>query len=66
MREMFTLHSIIYRLILGVVVLAFVIPIWVSGHRPMWPVALATILAVTAAGVLLARQPRLHDWLRRG
>ncbi|HMD57419.1 MAG TPA: hypothetical protein VKG82_08115 [Solirubrobacteraceae bacterium] len=66
MRDRFTLHSIIYRLILGVVVLAFVIPIWVSGHRPMWPVALVTIVAVTAAGVLLARRPRLHDWLRGG
>jgi MFS superfamily sulfate permease-like transporter len=65
-RERFTLHSIIYRLILGVVVLAFVIPIWVSGHRPMWPVALVTILAVTAAGLLLARNSRLRDWLRRG
>jgi len=66
MRERFTLRSIIYRLILGVVVLTFVVPTWVSGHRPMWPVALVTIVAVTAAGVLLARQPRLHDWLRGG
>jgi hypothetical protein len=66
MRERFTLHSVIYRLVLGVVVLAVVIPTWVSGHRPMWPVALATMLAVTGTGVLLARQPRLRDWLRGG
>ena len=65
MRDKFTLHSIIYRLILGAVVLAFVIPVWVSGHQPMWPVALITIAVVTAAGVLLARQPGLRDWLGR-
>jgi uncharacterized membrane protein len=64
MRDKFTLHSIIYRLILGAVVLAFVIPVWASGHQPMWPVALITIVVVTAGGVLLARQPGLRDWLR--
>jgi len=31
----------------------------------MWPVSLITILVVTAAGILLARQPRLRAWLRR-
>ena len=65
MRDRFTLHSVIYRLILGAVVLAVVIPIWVSGHQPMWPVSLITILVVTAAGILLARQLRLRAWLRR-
>ncbi|HEY4895643.1 MAG TPA: hypothetical protein VII01_06100 [Solirubrobacteraceae bacterium] len=59
------MHSIIYRLILGSVVLVFVIPVWASGHQPMWPVALITIVVVTAAGVPLARQPGLRDWLRR-
>jgi MFS superfamily sulfate permease-like transporter len=66
MREWFTVHSIIYRTILGAVVPAVVIPIWLSGHQPMWPIALITIVVVTAAGVMLARQPRLRDWLRRG
>jgi len=65
MRDMFTLHSIIYRLILGAVVLAFIIPVWASGQQPMWPVAVITIVVVTAAGILLARQPGLRDWLRR-
>jgi hypothetical protein len=65
MREMLTLHLIFYRLILGVVVLAVVIPVWAGGHQPMWPVALITIFVVTAAGLLAARQPRLRDWLRR-
>jgi hypothetical protein len=65
MREMFTLHSILYRLILGAVILAVVIPVWASGHEPMWPVATGTIFAVGTAGVMMARQPRLRDWLRR-
>jgi hypothetical protein len=61
---MFTLHTIVYRLSLGVVVLAVVIPVWASGHKPMWPVAISTILVVTIGGVVLARQTRLGDWLR--
>jgi uncharacterized membrane protein YoaK (UPF0700 family) len=65
MQEWFTLHSIIYRLILGAVVLAVVIPVLVSGDQMMWPIALITIAVVTATGVLLARQPRLRDWLHR-
>ena len=65
MRDRFTMHSVAYRLILGAVVLAVVIPVWASGHQPMWPVSLITILVVTAAGILLARQPRLRAWLRR-
>ena len=65
MRDRFTLHSVIYRLILGAVVLAVVIPVWASGHQPMWTVSLITILVVTAAGILLARQSRLRSWLRR-
>jgi len=65
MRDKFTLHSIGYRLILAAVVLALVVPVWVSGQRPMWPVALAALVVVTAAGVLIARRPRLRDWLRR-
>lgn len=65
MRDKFTLHMNIYRLILGAVVLAVVIPFWASGHQPMWPVALLALLAVAAAGVLLAREPRLRKWLHR-
>jgi hypothetical protein len=65
MRDRFTFHSIIYRLILGAAVLAIVIPVWAGGHQPMWPVSLITILAVTSAGILLAREPRLRAWLGR-
>ena len=62
---MFTSHTILYRLILGAVVLAVVVPVWASGHQPMWPVAVVAIFTVTVIGVLLARQPTLRDWLHR-
>jgi hypothetical protein len=65
MRGRFTLHSIIYRLLLSAVVLAVIIPVWAGGHRPMWPVSLITIFFVAALGVLLARQRRLREWLRQ-
>jgi hypothetical protein len=65
MRARFTLHSIIYRLILGAVVLAVVVPVWAGGHKPMWPVAVIAIVVVAAVGVLTARQATLAAWLRR-
>jgi uncharacterized membrane protein len=65
MRTTFTGRSFAYRLILGAVILAVVIPVWVSGHKPMWPVSVVTILIVTAVGILLARQARVRAWLRR-
>lgn len=63
MRDWVTLHSVIYRLVLGAVVLAIVVPVWTSGHHPMWSVALIAIAVATAAGVLLAREPHLRAWL---
>jgi hypothetical protein len=66
MRERFalTLHGAIYRLILGAIVLAIVIPVGLSGHKPMWPFALIAIIVVVV-GILVARQPPLRAWLRR-
>jgi uncharacterized membrane protein len=58
------LHGVIYRLILGAVVLAIVIPAGLSGYQPMWPFALIAI-AVVIVGILVARRPRLRAWLRR-
>ena len=58
-----TLHGAIYRLILGAIVLAIVIPASMSGHQPMWPFALIAIVVVIV-GILVARQPRLRAWLR--
>ena len=63
-RFAFTLHGVIYRLILGAVVLAIVIPAAISGYQPMWPFALIAIVVVIV-GILVARQPRLRAWLRR-
>jgi hypothetical protein len=65
-RERFalTFHGAIYRLILGAVVLAIVIPPEMSGYQPMWPFAL-TAIAVVIVGIVVGRQPRLRAWLRR-
>jgi uncharacterized membrane protein AbrB (regulator of aidB expression) len=63
-RFAFTLHGVIYRLILGAVVLAVVIPAATSGHQPMWPFVLIAI-AVVILGIVVARQARLRAWLRR-
>jgi uncharacterized membrane protein len=58
------LHSMIYMLVLGAVILAVVIPVWASGHHPMWPVSVTTIVVVAVTGIVLARRPRLRGWLR--
>jgi uncharacterized membrane protein AbrB (regulator of aidB expression) len=65
MRERFalTLHGAIYRLILGAIVLAIVIPPSVSGHESMWPFVLSAVVVVLV-GILVGRQPRLRTWLR--
>lgn len=65
MRERFalTLHGVVYRIILGAIVLAIVIPPSVSGYEPMWPFVLSAIVVVIV-GVLLGRQPHLSAWLR--
>ena len=63
-RFAFTLHGVIYRLILGAIVLAIVIPVGMSGCQPMWPFALIAIVVVIV-GILVARRPRLRAWLRR-
>ena len=66
LRERFalTLHGLVYRLGLGAVVLAIVIPAAVSGYQPAWPFAVIAI-GVVVAGILAARRPRLRAWLRR-
>jgi len=62
-RFAFTVHGAIYRLALGAIVLAIVIPANVSEVEPKWPFALVAI-AVVIAGILIARGPRLRAWLR--
>jgi len=63
-RFSFTVNGVIYRLILGALVLAIVIPVSATGYEPMWPFALIAIAVVTA-GIVAARRPRLSAWLRR-
>ncbi len=66
MRERLALtwHGLVYRLILGAVVLAIVIPATVSGYHPVWPVVVGAILVVIV-GILAARRPSLRAWLRQ-
>ena len=66
MRERFalTLHGAIYRLVIGAIVLAIVIPASMGGYEPMWPFVLIAIVVVIV-GILVARQTRLRAWLRR-
>ena len=66
MRQRFalTLHGAIYRIIIGAVVLAIVIPASMSGRQPMWPFAFIAGVVVIV-GILVARQPRPRAWLRR-
>jgi hypothetical protein len=54
----------LYRLIVGVIVLAIVIPAWVSGVQSMWLVAIVCILVVIGAVAVGTRVPSLRDWLR--
>jgi len=55
----------LYRLIVGVIVLAIVIPAWVLGVQQMWLVAIACILVVIGAVGAGTRVPSLREWLGR-
>ncbi len=54
----------LYRLIVGAIVLAIVIPAWVSGVQSMWLVAIVCILVVIGAVAVGTRVPSLREWLR--
>ncbi len=66
MRDRFalTLHGLVYRLILGAIIVAIVIPATASGYQPLWPVVLAAV-AIVVVGILVARRPSLRAWLRQ-
>jgi hypothetical protein len=64
-RRLFTWRVNLYRLIVGAVVLAIVIPSWLSGVHAMWLVAIGCILVVVGAVVAGTRVPFIRDWLRR-
>jgi hypothetical protein len=66
MRERFALtwHGLIYRLVLGAIVLAIVVPTTASGAEPVWPFVLAAV-AVVILGILVGHRPPVRAWLRR-
>jgi len=63
-RRWFTWHMNAYRLIVGALVLAIVLPASAVGVQAMWLVALACILVVICAVVVGTRVPSIRDWLR--
>jgi uncharacterized membrane protein len=63
-RRWFTSHMNAYRLIVGAIVLAVVIPASAAGVQAMWIVALACILVVLSAVVVGTRVTSIREWLR--
>jgi hypothetical protein len=63
LRRLFTLHMNVYRLIVGAIVLAIVIPAWAVGVQAMWPVAIACILVVIGAVIAGTRVSSIREWL---
>jgi hypothetical protein len=64
-RRLFTWRMNLYRLIVGALILAIVIPSWVFGFEPMWLVAIVCICVVIGAIGAGTRVPSLRQWLRR-
>jgi hypothetical protein len=64
MRERFALtwHGLIYRLVLGAIVLAMVVPTTASGAEPVWPFVLAAV-AVVILGILVGHRPPVRAGL---
>ena len=63
-RRWFTWHMNAYRLIVGAVVLAIVLPASAAGIQAMWIVVLACVLVVLGAVVLGTRVTAIREWLR--
>jgi hypothetical protein len=63
LRRLFTVRMNAYRLIVGAIVLAIVIPSWVVGVQAMWLVAIACILVVIGAVVVGTRVSAIREWL---
>jgi uncharacterized membrane protein len=62
--RLFTWRMNVYRLIVGAVVLAIVIPAWAAGVKAMWLVAIMCILVVICAVVVGTRVSSIRKWLR--
>ena len=65
MRRLFTWRMNLYRLIVGAMVLAIVIPTWVFGVQAMWLVAIVGVLVVIGAVGVGTRVPSVREWLHR-
>ena len=65
LRRLFTWRMNLYRLIVGALVLAIVIPAWVLGGPATWLVVIMCVLVVVGAVVVGTRVPSLRGWLRR-
>ncbi len=63
-RRWFTWHMNAYRLIVGAVVLAIVLPAWATGVQAMWIVALGCMFVVLCAVLVGTRVQPIRDWLR--
>ena len=63
-RRWFTWHMNAYRLIVGAIVLAIVLPASAAELQAMWLVALACILVVLCAVIVGTRVPSIRGWLR--
>jgi hypothetical protein len=63
-RRWFTWRMNTYRLIVGAIGLAIVIPAWAVGVQAMWLVAIACILVVVCAVVAGTRVSPIREWLR--
>ncbi|MGD0874654.1 MAG: hypothetical protein ABSA14_06610 [Acidimicrobiales bacterium] len=64
-RRLFTWRMNLYRLVVGAVVLAIVVPAWAFGVQAMWLVAIACVLVVIGAVGAGTRVPAIREWLRR-
>jgi hypothetical protein len=64
LRRLFTWRMNVYRLILGAIVLAIVIPAWAGGVQAMWLLAIVCILVVIGAVVAGTRVSSIREWLR--
>jgi cell division protein FtsW (lipid II flippase) len=65
LRRLFTWRMNLYRLMVGAIVLAIVIPSWEFRVKAMWLVALGCILVVIGAVGAGTRVPSIREWLRR-
>jgi hypothetical protein len=65
LRRLFTWRMNLYRLMVGIIVLAIVIPAWILGVQAMWLVAIVCVLVVIGAVSAGTRVPSIRDWLRR-